>query len=122
MPDEDEDAYVSAAVESARQQKHAGQADSSTPKYSMITNYFADYTTEFSALRKYTAEEPEKNMLSSLAKTLMLDTMWTIDMGDPSLPPKHPSQLRRWISMDPEPTTHIPASSPSSLHGSLYPR
>ena len=103
---DDEDAYdVTAEAESAKQQKHAINVDSGTPKYSIIKGYFSDPTRDFAALREYTAEDQDKNMLRTLAKTLMMDTMWTIDMGDPTLPPKHMSQFRRWILMDPEPTT-----------------
>ena len=83
-----DDAYdVSAAVESAKQLKHSMKADvSSSPRYDMIKGCLNDPTTTFAALREYTREDPSKNMLRALAKTLMSDTAWTIDMGDAMVP------------------------------------
>ena len=101
-----DDAFdVSAEVKSAKQLKHSRHAYSGTPKYSMIKDYLNDPTTVFVALREHTTDDLNKNMLRALAKTLLMDTTWTLDMGDPTLPPTHTSQLRRWIQMDPEPAT-----------------
>ena len=67
---------------------------SSSPRYDMIKDYLSNPTTAFAALREHTREDLCKNMLRALAKTLMSDTTWTMDMGYATVPPKHVSQLR----------------------------
>ena len=61
----------------------------------MVKSYLADTTTKFAELREITREQPDINMLRQLAKTLIVDAAWELDMGDPTIPPKHLCQLCR---------------------------
>ena len=86
--------------------KHLKRAElSSSPTYDMVKTYLSDPTTAFAELKELTREDHGQNMLRQLAKTLMSDTAWVKDMGDPSIPPKHLCQLRRWIDVGQAPTT-----------------
>ena len=53
----------------------------------MVKSYLVDPTTKFAELKELTRDDPSKNMLRQLAKTLMTDASWSKDMGDPSIPP-----------------------------------
>ena len=104
---EDDDVYdVSAQVQSAQALKHQKMAEiSPSPTFDMMKSYIADKTTKFAELREITREQPGMDMLRMLAKTLILDAAWEQDMGDPTIPPKHLCQLRRWLEVDKPPTT-----------------
>ena len=71
----------------------------------MVQSYLADPTTKFAELKELTREQPGKNMLRQIAKTLMTEAAWEMEMGDSSVPPKHLSQLRRWIDVGQPPVT-----------------
>ena len=105
--DDDDDAYdVAAQAESAMALKHQKRAElSSSPTYDMVKAYLSDPTTAFADLRDVTREDHGQNMLRMLAKTLMSDTAWVKDNCDPSIPPKHLCQLRRWIDVGEAPAT-----------------
>ena len=86
--------------------KHLKRAElSSSPTYDMVKAYLSDPTTAFAELRELTREDHGQNMLRMLAKTLMSDTAWVKDNCDPSIPPKHLCQLRRWIDVREAPAT-----------------
>ena len=75
----------------------------------MVQSYLADPTTKFAELKELTREQPGKNMVRQIAKTLMTEAAWEMEMGDSSVPPKHLSQLRRWIDVGQPPvTTYTP--------------
>ena len=95
--DDDEDSYdVSAQAESAMALKQQKKAEpDSTSTYDTVRSYLKDGTAAFAELRETTRDDHGKNMLRMLAKTLITDTVWTMDYDDPSIPPKHLSQVRR---------------------------
>jgi hypothetical protein len=105
--DDDEDSYdVSAQAESAmalKQQKKTEPDTTST--YDIVRSYLKDGTTAFAELRETTRDDHGKNMLRMLAKTLMTNTVWTMDYDDPSIPPKHLSQVKRWMDIGQAPQT-----------------